>query len=312
MDDQPGAILASLLKSYGLDTRAVLCLREGAQHLAHWVLALLDEIPVALLGGREEESASAIVSALSPEEAPLQRFVVTSEGEIKGCFVSGARVALLFEHLASEEALDLAVRAVEEAGGEVLAVLVVVDFSRQASRYPRRALISRPAPPAAQEPEIVTEISARTWSPQNRSAYRLRMDLKVNVRGSHLLFSARTHDLSRGGLFLATEAELAEGQQLSLHLTLPGGGKIVCKGKVKWRRPEGVDAGPPGVGVEFLNLSRSAQQAIDDLLLRYQHLAFPGEFPFTTGEFPRVPHLTALLGGLASATTQPKPAEPRG
>lgn len=281
------SFLEELLHSYGMDARAVLHLREGAVAFGRWALRALDDLPVALVGGPAGDPAAAIVSALSPEEAPLQRFTISPEGRVEGCFVSGARVAILCSSLEEGAALERLAHAVEAAGGEVVAALSLVDWGGTEGPPRRAALHPTPsARPFDVSADIMTEISARSWSAESRNAYRMQFDLKVDVSSSHLLFSAHTHDISRGGLFLATHAELSPGQQVSLRLFLPDGSEVSCKAKVKWCRPAGADDGPPGVGVEFLNLSPAARRALESLLSVHHNLAFPGEFPFQTGQFP--------------------------
>ena len=63
-------------------------------------------------------------------------------------------------------------------------------------------------------------------------------------------------DLSPTGLCLATAAILEKGRQLHLEFTLPGG-VVDAVGEVRWSRNG-------EVGIRFVRIASSAQQAITD------------------------------------------------
>lgn len=62
-------------------------------------------------------------------------------------------------------------------------------------------------------------------------------------------------NLSRGGLFLETTAEIPMGAPITVDLEIPNAGPVSINGIVAWRRglepTEGQPEGPPGLGIEF-------------------------------------------------------------
>lgn len=77
-------------------------------------------------------------------------------------------------------------------------------------------------------------------------------------------------DMSSGGLFLKTETSFSVNDKVLLSFTLPDADKVVnCSAKVAWvntqdepKKPEL----PPGVGLQFLDLSTDYLMSIQSLL----------------------------------------------
>ena len=77
-------------------------------------------------------------------------------------------------------------------------------------------------------------------------------------------------DMSSGGLFLKTEASFSVNDTVLLSFTLPDADKVVnCRAKIAWvnsqaepKKPEL----PPGVGLQFLDLSTDYLMSIQSLL----------------------------------------------
>ena len=77
-------------------------------------------------------------------------------------------------------------------------------------------------------------------------------------------------DMSSGGLFLKTETSFSVNDKVLLSFTLPDADKVVnCSAKVAWvnaqdepKKPEL----PPGVGLQFLDLSTEYLLSIQSLL----------------------------------------------
>jgi uncharacterized protein (TIGR02266 family) len=101
-----------------------------------------------------------------------------------------------------------------------------------------------------------------------REALRLVLEAEVGLTGHNRFYTGRAGDLSRGGLFVATESPLAVGTPLSLHFVLPGGHRVSADAEVAWvraprYRPHEL---PAGMGVRFLALAEPDLGAIRHFL----------------------------------------------
>lgn len=73
---------------------------------------------------------------------------------------------------------------------------------------------------------------------------------------------AQSSELSAGGIFLRTEAPVAEGRLLTLRLALPGAGAFTVLARVV-RTVHGGMLRPAGMGLSFVDIAASARDAID-------------------------------------------------
>jgi len=87
-------------------------------------------------------------------------------------------------------------------------------------------------------------------SPQDerRRFERSRLIIDVFFDGEDLTGVASTQDISPGGLYMNTQAEIPEGAVLTLRIPLEGH-DVVCNGEVVYSNPG------RGVGVNFQGLS---------------------------------------------------------
>ena len=87
-------------------------------------------------------------------------------------------------------------------------------------------------------------------SPQDerRRFERSRLIIDVFFDGEDLTGIASTQDISPGGLYMNTQAEIPEGAVLTLRIPLEGH-DVVCNGEVVYSNPG------RGVGVNFQGLS---------------------------------------------------------
>ena len=100
--------------------------------------------------------------------------------------------------------------------------------------------------------------------PIRREHPRIPARLQVRVRTADDLFQLYTRDVSRGGLFLTTELDLAMGQQLGIDFVHPDTGEAFpLKGVVRHRvrRP-----GVAGVGVQFLEMDDAIRDRLFDFI----------------------------------------------
>jgi uncharacterized protein (TIGR02266 family) len=118
------------------------------------------------------------------------------------------------------------------------------------------------------------DISAR-WesvaSTPTTDATAVRRHRRVSVRAEvHLesesnLYAGITNNLSEGGVFVATPELLAKGTVLDLEFSIPDGGPpIRTTAMVRWIR-EDLDSieGPPGMGVQFVELPETAKRRLE-------------------------------------------------
>ncbi len=76
-------------------------------------------------------------------------------------------------------------------------------------------------------------------------------------------------NLSRGGVYVATEQQLPAGSKVRVGLTLPRfTNPITLNGQVRWANPAVTGDGlPPGVGVEFADLPKLTQSTLNLFIL---------------------------------------------
>ena len=98
-------------------------------------------------------------------------------------------------------------------------------------------------------------------SPQDerRRHERSRLIIDVFFDGADLTGVASTKDISPGGLYMNTQAEIPEGSLLTLRLPLAGR-DVVCNGEVVYSNPG------RGVGLRFHGLTAEHRSIIERAL----------------------------------------------
>ncbi|HSK01795.1 MAG TPA: TIGR02266 family protein [Kofleriaceae bacterium] len=95
---------------------------------------------------------------------------------------------------------------------------------------------------------------------------RMPYSVQVEFRTPSSFLVAYSVNLSRGGLFLETDADIPTGAPITVDFAIPTAGEISLNGTVAWRRgAEGGD-GPPGIGVEFVDVAPQLGSLIDRLV----------------------------------------------
>ena len=94
---------------------------------------------------------------------------------------------------------------------------------------------------------------------ERRRHERSRLIIDVFFNGDDLTGVASTKDISPGGLYMNTQAEIPEGALLTLRLPLEGR-DVVCNGEVVYSNPG------RGVGVTFQGLSEDDRAHLEAAL----------------------------------------------
>jgi uncharacterized protein (TIGR02266 family) len=94
--------------------------------------------------------------------------------------------------------------------------------------------------------------------------------VQVEFRTASSFLVAYSVNLSRGGLFLETDAEVPVGAAMTLDFSVPGAGTTALNGLVAWRRSPGEPEGPPGIGIEFQDVAPQLGALIDKLVSSFR------------------------------------------
>lgn len=95
---------------------------------------------------------------------------------------------------------------------------------------------------------------------------RMPYSVRVEFRTASSFLVAYSVNLSRGGLFLATDQDIPPGAGIEVALYVPGANPIKLVGVVAWRRAEDAPEGPRGLGIELQDASLQLGLVIDGLV----------------------------------------------
>jgi uncharacterized protein (TIGR02266 family) len=95
---------------------------------------------------------------------------------------------------------------------------------------------------------------------------RMPYTVQVEFRTPSSFLVAYSVNLSRGGLFVETDADIPTGALVTVDFGIPTAGQVSLNGTVSWRRGlESID-GPPGLGIEFVDVAPQLGELIDRLV----------------------------------------------
>ena len=95
--------------------------------------------------------------------------------------------------------------------------------------------------------------------------------VQVEFRTASSFLVAYSVNLSRGGLFLETDADVPTGALMTVDLAVPNAGTTSVNGVVAWRRQaEEAASGPPGIGIEFQDITPQLGALIDRLVTTFR------------------------------------------
>ena len=92
---------------------------------------------------------------------------------------------------------------------------------------------------------------------------RTQKEVVVSDKGQEVE-ADKTFDLSLGGVFIQTQADLEPGNRFSVQIDLDP--PLLVELEVKWVRKEASLNKPPGVGCEFVNLSEEDSKRLSEYL----------------------------------------------
>lgn len=105
---------------------------------------------------------------------------------------------------------------------------------------------------------MVDELNEDMVTPDDRRQFdRSRLIVDVFFDGNDATGVASTKDISVGGFYMNTQAELPEGSVLLVRIPFPDGKQVVANAEVVYNNPA------RGVGLRFQSLSEENRQLIE-------------------------------------------------
>jgi uncharacterized protein (TIGR02266 family) len=104
----------------------------------------------------------------------------------------------------------------------------------------------------------------------DREYDRIPYSVQVEFRTASSFLVAYSVNLSRGGMFIETDADVPSGVLIALDLQIPGGGQLHMFGIVAWRRGPDSSDGPNGIGIEFQDVAPQLGTMIDRLVSAFR------------------------------------------
>ncbi len=122
-----------------------------------------------------------------------------------------------------------------------------------------------------------TLIRAVETPASRRTSPRVSLNAEVDLSSDTNFFSGFSTDIASGGLFIATLSMLPIGTTVHVKFTLPDGTEISVGGDVRWVRvfDERSPTMLPGMGIQFVGLSASAEAAIEAFIAQREPMFFP-------------------------------------
>lgn len=103
-------------------------------------------------------------------------------------------------------------------------------------------------------------------NPSDRRIHkRYVLRVKVDLRGLNGFTSGTTENLSRGGLFVATNAPHPMGSRIKLVLRLLHAPPMELTGEVRWIRPAGA-GGAAGMGIQLEGMTDAQEGLIESFI----------------------------------------------
>ena len=111
-----------------------------------------------------------------------------------------------------------------------------------------------------------TDQSESSSDDDRRRTGRTGVTVRIDYATVDEMFSEFTRDINEGGLFIETEKPHQPGTEVSMQFRLPGGGEVLHTiGRVVRVSSGDVDS-PPGMGIEFDELTDDDRLVIDRIV----------------------------------------------
>ncbi|MBU0552571.1 TIGR02266 family protein [Myxococcota bacterium] len=104
-----------------------------------------------------------------------------------------------------------------------------------------------------------------------------QLEVEVSQSSDHNFYTGFTHNISEGGLFLATNMMIPIGSELTFRFNMEGFPEaIMVRGVVRWLREPHSFIGdlPPGLGVQFLDLPAPHKRFVQSFINRNRESIF--------------------------------------
>jgi len=109
---------------------------------------------------------------------------------------------------------------------------------------------------------------SREGPPEQRSADRSAIELRVEYQRINTFFHDYTKNISQGGTFVRTTRPLAVGTRFVFRLLVPALREpLQLTGEVRWIRREG-EPGEPGMGIQFVFADDNERALVDQVVER--------------------------------------------
>jgi uncharacterized protein (TIGR02266 family) len=113
---------------------------------------------------------------------------------------------------------------------------------------------------------LVDDEALRGADAERRRSARAELVVRVDYSTVDELFSEFTSDINEGGLFIETEKPRPMGTEVALCFNLPGSHRgVETLGRVV-RISSGEGSSPPGMGIEFDELTIAERQRINEII----------------------------------------------
>ena len=115
--------------------------------------------------------------------------------------------------------------------------------------------------------EVAGGVGETSDGADRRRAGRASVTVRIDYATVDEMFSEFTRDINEGGLFIETEKPHQPGTEVSMQFHLPGSDQVLqTVGRVV-RVSSGAPGMPPGMGIEFDELTDDDRRKIDQIVL---------------------------------------------
>jgi type IV pilus assembly protein PilZ len=112
----------------------------------------------------------------------------------------------------------------------------------------------------------MSKVSVEEEGAERRRTERAELIVRVDYATVDELFSEFTRDINEGGLFIETAKPRPAGTEVRMQFHLPGSDEILQTiGRVVRITP-GDEESPPGMGIEFDDLTTEDRQKINEII----------------------------------------------